>query len=259
MICKEKHKAVNNASNIKKEDNFIDFMGNVIDIALRMFAWIILISAIIIGIYETPNIFTRNDITDNYTCVINNFYINEDSSVDDVKMLNEFVETLPTVFIREFRNNWRVIIGDHIPLYIDEYDNIAIGGYTDWNSRIIFIKKQTNYTDTLDIFVHELGHCFDFEYGSVSYSDLFGDIYELYKNDFSEQYTNSPDGYSTSSTTEFFATCFKEYMLYPKYLKTVAPKAYSFVDYFYKDIQDLKYIYIYDLGAVANIMLRLAK
>lgn len=234
-----------------REDNFIEFMGNVIYAVLRMIICITLISTMIIAVYEFPHIFARKDITDDYICVLNNFYISKDSSIDDVKPLNDFVDTLPPVFIREFRKNWTIIIGQH--------DNNEIGGYTDWGSRLIFINKQANYVDTLDIFIHELGHCFDFEYGSVSYSSLFDDVYYLYKDNFSEQYTNSPDGYSTSSSVEFFATCFKEYMLYPEHLKTVAPEAYAFVDYFYKDIQKIKYAYVYDFGDVANIVLRLAE
>lgn len=250
MIVEEKYKV--------KEDTFIDFMGDIIDVMWQMFVWIILISAIIIGNYELSYIFTWDDISDDYTCVMNNFYVDDNSSVDEAKKLNKFVETLPPAFIREFRNDWRVIIGNYAPYITNWNNNVAIGGYTDWDSRIIFIKKQTKYKDTLDIFVHELGHCFDFEYGLVSYSNFFDDIYELYKDSFNEQYTNSPDGYSTSSTTEFFAECFNEYLLYPEHLKKTAPQAYNFVDYFYKDIQKIKYMYIYDLGAVANIIFRFA-
>lgn len=231
-------------------------MKNVIYAMMRMVAWILLISLIIVGIYETPNVFAWNDITDNYTYAINNFYINEDSDIDDVKMLDEFVETLPPVFIREFRNNWRVIVEDyHVAV---DANNIITGGYTDWNSRVIFINRQTNYDDTLNIFIHELGHCFDFEYGSVSYSDLFGNIYGLYKDDFKEKYTISPEGYSTSSSAEFFASCFKEYVLYPEHLNDVAPIAYNFVNSFYKDIQKIKYVYMYDLSDIANILSRWA-
>lgn len=242
-----------------QKDNFIDFMRDVLDVFLRTIAWIVIISAMVIGAYELPHIFAREDIGDDYTCVLNNFYIDKDSGVDDVETLNDFVETLPPVFIKEFRKNWRVVITDHILISIDQYDGSVVGGYTDWNSSVICIRKQTNRSDMLDTFVHELGHCFDFEYGSVSYSAVFGDIYYLYKDDFSEQYTNSPDGYSTSSSVEFFATCFKEYMLYPEHLKKEAPKAYSFVDYFCEDIRNIKYFYMYDLGAVANLILRLAE
>jgi hypothetical protein len=242
------------------EDNFIGFMKDAMYAFLRMIALIILISVIIIGNYELPYyIFTQDDITDDYTYVMDNFYTDKSSSANDVEKLNDFIETLPPVFIREFRNNWMVIVADYIPVPVDLNNSAAVGGYTSWYSRIIFIKRQMSFADTLDIFVHELGHCFDFEYGSVSYSYLFGDVYDLYKDDFKEKHTISPDGYATSSSVEFFATCFREYMLYPKHLKTVAPEAYNFIDYFYKNIQDIKYIYIYDLGAVGNIVLRLGK
>lgn len=242
----------------KKKSDFAYFMEDVIDVLIRMFIWILIISITIIVIYETPNIYALDDITGNYSCAINNFYVNEDSSVDDAKMLNEFVESLPPVFIREFRNDWRVIIDDCVFYPTGFPNNVIISGYTDWDSRIIFIRKEANSADTLDTFVHELGHCFDFEYGSVSYSEFFNDVYDFYKDDFTEQYTNSPIGYSTSSAVEFFAACFKEYMLYPEHLKTVAPKAYNFVDNFYENIQTIKYIYIYDFGAVANIASRFA-
>ena len=238
--------------------DFIDFMKDVIDVVIRIMAWILLISVVIICIYEIPNISAWDDINNTYTCTTNNFYINQDSCANDAEILNDFVETLPPVFINEFRQNWKVVIKDSIYIQIDSNNNI-IGGYTDWNSRTVFVKKQTNSIDTLNIFVHELGHCFDLEYGSVSYSDFFRSIYNLYKDDFSEQYTNSPVGYPTSSEVEFFATCFKEYMLYPEHLKTVAPKAYDFVDYFYKNIQKIKYIYIYDFGAIANTISRLTE
>ena len=237
------------------EDNFIVFMKDAMYAFLRMFAWITLISVIIIGNYELPYyIFTQDDITDGYTYVMDNFYTDKSYSANDVEKLNDFIETLPPVFIREFRNNWSVIVADCIPVSASSNNSTAVGGYTSWYYKVIFIKRQTNYTDTLDIFVHELGHCFDFEYGSVSYGYLFGDVYDLYKDDFKEKHTISPDGYATSSSVEFFATCFREYMLYPKYLKNVAPEAYNFIDCFYKDIQDIKYIYVYDLGAVANIV-----
>ena len=187
---KRKYKDVKIIYESKRKSDLVDFIENIIDAMLRMFSWIILISIIIIGAYETPNIFEWNDITENYTCVMNNFYIKEDYGSADVEILNEFVETLPPIFISEFRKCWRVIIEDYIPPHIDCPNNVIIGGYTDWKSRVILIKKQTNPNDTLNIFVHELGHCFDFEYGSVSYSDLFGDIYDIYKDNFSEQYTD---------------------------------------------------------------------
>lgn len=243
----------------QRKNDFLDFMEDVVFFLWRSVACILLASAIIIGVYETPNILGWNDLTDNYTCVMGNFYVNGASRVDDAEKLNEFVEALPPAFVREFKNNWRVVIEDYFISTTGHASDIVLGGYTDWNSRTILVKAQTEYADTLDIFAHELGHCFDFEYGSVSFSTEFGDIYNLYKDSFSEQYESSPKGYSTSSTSELFAACFKEYLLCPEHLKTVAPKAYDYVDIFYDDIQSIKYMYIYDFGSIANTVARLAE
>ena len=243
----------------QRKNDFLDFIEDIAFFLWRSVACILLASAIIIGMYETPNILGWNDMTDAYSCVLNNFYVYGESSVDEAEMLNEFVETLPPVFIREFRSTWRVIIEDHPIALTGASLNVVVGGYTDWQSRIILVKKQTEFADTLDIFAHELGHCFDFEYGSVSFSNEFGDIYDLYKDSFVEQHEISPDGYSTSTTAEFFAACFKEYLLYPEHLQTVAPNAYDFVNSFYEDIHGIKYVYMYDFGAIANTISRLTE
>lgn len=231
-------------------------LSDIIYELTRIYLGILLISAVIIGMYEMPNILAWGGLTDCYTRVMGNFYVNSAYSVDEAAKLNEFVETLPPVFIREFKNNWRVIVEDYI--LIPAPGNVVVGGYTDWRSRIIFVKKQTDPADTLDIFVHELGHCFDFEYGSVSFSDEFSDSYNLYKENFKEESSLSPDGYSTSSAVEFFAECFKEYLLCPDHLMNAAPEAYEFIDDFYEDITEIKYIYVYDFGAIANTVRRFA-
>ena len=239
------------SNDLELKYTFSDFMIDAIYTSLRVISCILIISIIIVGTYEIPNVFSINNIDNDYIHVIDNFYVSEDNYADDAEELNDFIETLPPIFIKEFRKHWKVVIEDYIAA---PNNNIIIAGCADWHSRTIFIKREINYTDTLNTFVHELGHCFNFEYGLVSYSTSFENIYDLYKDDFIEQYTNSPNGYSVSSTTEFFAACFKEYMLCPDHLIDVAPKAYEFVDNFYKDVQKIKYIYVYDLGSVANII-----
>jgi hypothetical protein len=219
--------------------------------------YILLISIMVVTVYEIHNETAQDKFTSYYTRVLNNIYIDEKADVNDAEILDSFIETLPPIFIKEFRKDWRLVIEDSIPIPCDWPDNIAISGYTDWHTRTIVIKKHANPSDMLDVFAHEIGHCFDFEYGSVSYSSLFREFYELYNKDFDDYYTNSPPGYSTSTPVEFFATCFKEYLLYPEHLNTEAPKAYIFIDSFYKDIQKLKHTYLYDLGTVSNTMRRM--
>lgn len=242
----------------QKKSDFAEFMKDAAYILLRIIAFVLLISVSIIIIYETPNILEWNAATDGYVRVADNFHIADESSSTDAEILNDFVDTLPPIFVKEFQRNWRVVIKDSIPVPVDYPDDVLVGGYTDWTSRTVVILRQENVDDMLNIFTHELGHCFDLEYGSVSYSDSFNDIYELYKGDFSEQSSNYLDGYSTSTNTEFFATCFNEYLLYPDHLKMAAPEAHAFIDSFYEDVQKIKYVYLYDLGTVANTVSRLA-
>lgn len=243
----------------KKKNDFIEFMEEALFVLVRIMSIVLVASLFIIGLYEMPNIAAWDGLTDGYTCVMGNFYVNSAYSVDEASMMNEFIETLPPAFKKEFKSNWRVIVEDYYITPTGNINDVILGGYADWRSRVILIKKQTDPVDTLDIFVHEIGHCFDFEYGSVSFSNEFVDIYDLYKDNFSEEYNISPDGYATSTAEEFFAACFKEYLMYSDHLKTVAPKAYDYLDHFYKDVQEIKYIYVYDLGAVANTIARLTE
>ena len=233
-------------------------MKKALIIFLFIVIFILLFSIMVICNYELHNKFLQDELSSYYTCAVNNFYIDENTSVSNAETLDYFIETLPPIFVEEFRKDWKVIIEDKIPLPDDWPDYIQINGYTDWNSRTVLIRDRENTSEMLGSFVHELGHCFDLEYGSVSHSSLFNEFYELYKEDFSECSTNIPPGYSTSSTDEFFATCFKEYLLYPEHLNETAPKAYIFVDNFYKDVEKLRRFFTYDLGTVANTLKRLA-
>lgn len=233
-------------------------MKKAITIFLCVVVFILLFSLMVVGIYEIHNKSMQDDLSSYYTCAVNNFYIDESTSISDVETLDSFVETLPSNFIKEFRKDWKVIIEDKIPAPEEWPDNVLINGYTDWNSRLVLIRNRSDSSEMLNSFVHELGHCFDLEYGSVSHSYLFSDFYELYKDDFNDYSTSAPPGYSTSSTDEFFATCFKEYLLHPEHLKEVAPKSYIFIDCFYKDVEEMKRSFTYDLGTVANTLRRLA-
>lgn len=242
---------------IKQDDSFLSYIGNVLYSFFSITVRVLLIAAAIVTIYEVPDVFAWDDTINNYIKVNDNFYTDDISNKDTINQLDTFVEELPPIFVKEFKSCWRVIIEDNDN--ISYYNGNIVGGYTDWSSRTIYIQEQADFNDTLEIFAHELGHCLDFEYGSMSYSDWFNEIYETYKDTFSTQYTNSPDGYETSSAEEFFAACFEEYLLYPEHLKETAPKAYKFIDNYYEKLEKLNHIYIYDFGAVANTISRMAE
>lgn len=221
--------------------------------------WVLVISVIAVCIYERHDRTARDANISAYTHVADNFYVDSNCNDEAVSVMNEFVDILPTVFVEEFRDDWVVIIEDKIEPPASWPSNVVIDAYTHWQSRVIILRNQTDSNKMLNTFVHEIGHCFDFEYGSVSYSDVFHEIYSLYQLNFLEQDPYAAPGYATSSPVEFFATCFKEYLLYPEHLKTAAPKAYTFIDLFYNNVLELKRGYYYNFDAVVNTLRRITE
>ena len=232
-------------------------MKKLLKILICITVYILIAAVIVISIYERHDVDTQEMMVSEYIHVEDNLYVDEKCDIEKALVMNEFVEELPSSFVTEFRDDWKVIIDDDIPTHDTWDDRLSITGYTYWQARIIVIKDQSDTDELLDVFAHELGHCFDFEYGSVSYSDIFNEYYSLYRDDFTEYDTDTLAAYSTITNYEFFATCFKEYLLYPEHLESEAPKVYIFVDDFYNDAAELKRGYAYDLGAVVNTLRRL--
>lgn len=220
--------------------------------------WIFIASFMTVTIYEYHHKTKQDLATSRYTHATDNFYI--DKSCDDwtVSTMNKLIDSLPPIFVTEFREDWVVIIEDKIKTPSDWPSNVSIDAYTHWQTRTIILKNQ-DADKMLNVFAHELGHCFDFEYGSPSYSDVFREIYGTYRDTFLEQDPYATPRYATASPVEFFATCFKEYLLYPEHLKAEAPKAYNFVHLFYNNVLEMEHGYWYDFGAVANTLKRIAE
>lgn len=227
----------------------------VTKIFVCVLVYIMITLLLFVGIFEYCDKTAQTSIISNYSHAIDNFYINDGLSIESVEKLNVLVDNLPFYFVKEFRNEWKVVIGCEIPHTFLEHENIPldyqtygilIDGYTHWQTRIVFIREQADVNQMLNVFAHELGHCFDFEYGSISYSDEFQKIYESHRYNFIEKHGDSPNPYCTRSSDEFFATCFKEYVLFPGHLQNQSLQIYSFIDAFYRDIQNIKFIFVYD-------------
>jgi hypothetical protein len=87
--------------------------------------------------------------------------------------------------------------------------------------------------------VHEFGHFIDFTYSGGTYLSRNADfqvLYEKYKSSYKESGIGANAGYATSQATEFFATTFKDYLLYSSKLKSQAPEVYSFMDNLFKTV-----------------------
>lgn len=225
---------------------------------------IVIMSLMFICVYEYIDRAAQTSIVSNYSYEIDNLYVDKDCNIENAKKINAIIDKLPFNFVREFRTDWKIVIGSSIPYAFIEHENIpldyesqgiSIDGYTNWQTRIIFIREQSDVNQMFEVFIHEIGHCLDFEYGSVSYSDEFQEVYLLYCDNFVDKDVGVLNQYCTTSRDEFFANCFKEYILSPEHLQSQSPQAYIFIDNFYKDIQ--KTIFLYDINDIICTLRRL--
>lgn len=196
------------------------------------------------------NLDTQTILLSEYDAMGTTFYADSDQHYDGIYKMNAVLSSLPNSFSEVFQKEWKVVVADHLPsVFINlaaeaKGENLAAGlpadiavaGYSDWRTRIIYIAPQDNPDDMRSVFIHELGHCFDYEFGSPSSSEEFYKIFLLYRDSFQDNDKLSPDGYATLSEQEFFATVLKEYILSPDHLKSEAPEAYIFIVSFFEDV-----------------------
>lgn len=222
------------------------------------FTLVCLFVFLIIGCYLCVYSYSRFEHEEQVLCLKNYFATSENIYTDvtpneeTTLKITEFISSLSPNISSVFLKDWKIIISPNAPralnLSTDEIQHpstesentteiISILGYSDWHLRLIFIKAQPDPVTMFHVFVHELGHCFDYEFGTPSSTDKFKQIYALYKDTFIEiDNTNTSVNHINSTEEEFFATVFKEYFLSPEHLKINAPQAYEFFDALYAQV-----------------------
>lgn len=204
-------------------------------------------------------------------CFSDNFFTDSEDNQDCINKIIQSMSLLDSNVLSSFHKEWKVMVSDEIPFYLQlrapgteidllqrsQNQEVVTEGYTNWHLRLIYVKPNSDPQISANVFLHEIGHFFDFEFGLPSYSERFEYIYSLYKDSFYEKDPHSTDGYATSSSSEFFATVFKEYVLFPDHLLEYAPDAYSFIDTLYKEVsenQDSDITTKYDLRASFSLV-----
>ena len=92
-------------------------------------------------------------------------------------------------------------------------DNMIVVGYSEKRIRRALL--------------HEMGHFVDAELGYISLGDEFKAIYTAEKN--KANFKDQVDKHCVSSSHEYFAEAFNQYLQYPSNLKKNAPKTYAFI------------------------------
>ena len=102
---------------------------------------------------------------------------------------------------------------------IDTVNFNTVSGYTNVRNRLVVIGGST------DVIYHELGHFVAFVAGNVDRSSEFVKIYNAEKG----KYNKFNKAYVTQSSSEYFAECYKLYLLDNAWLKKTLPQSYKFV------------------------------
>ena len=86
------------------------------------------------------------------------------------------------------------------------------------------------------VIYHEIGHILGFVTGNADMTNAWKQIYENEKNKYKGE--NKP--YAKSDPYEFFAECYKDYILYPTQLKINCPETYKYITQTIKKLDDPK-------------------
>lgn len=141
-----------------------------------------------------------------------------------IEIIQNVYNQMPAEVKSIIRDNWIILVSDSYPYLdptkpstmalgatYDKYDTIWLGPFFNEN-----------------VFAHECGHAIDQYFGLLSFSNKFKSIYDEYSSIYLEFGRSSIDKHSTSSSSEFFAALFAEYIIYPEYMRETYPEIYNY-------------------------------
>lgn len=128
---------------------------------------------------------------------------------------------LPKKLANDFtKNGWKIVLDPGMDGYPYNYMGLCV--YSDKQLIIRDYQSDTIY--------HEFGHYFAYTNGEIDTSKKFQSIFKKEKKKFKGSNPNS----NTANSSEYFAECFKSYLLKEKWLKKRCPKTYQYIDKYYQ-------------------------
>ena len=116
-----------------------------------------------------------------------------------------------------------------------EYNGTPIeylGGISFKQSKVIFLNEE--YVDTS--LLHEIGHAVNSEFGLLSETEEFKNIYESEKDNFDCYVGDGDEEHCTKNESEYFAEAFHQYLLASDLLKEDCPATYEYIDNFLNNL-----------------------
>ena len=172
------------------------------------------------------------------SCEKQKLYIQNKSSYADTNHIYAEIEELPNN-IQCILNNWKIIVSDSPPY---ECPSMAVGA-TFYDYHTIWISPLAS-KETL---FHEVGHAFDYHCGWLSQQDEFQELYKEYWNKYQLQ-NNQKESHAKSTASEYFASCFTDYIMDSKNMNNTANKMFL---YFSNHIDSASYLI--ELGDIGKL------
>lgn len=196
----------------------------------RLFINCLLITLIILIAFDLyDNAFYNNGEIIRTEYVNNLINISTEGNITNrhTKKLLKLIETIPSHILECFNEyGFQVVLTD-VNIAERYYQDTSLGdiaGLFVENESTIYISSKRNYINHATI--HEFGHFFDYINDWSSTSEDFINIYIEEKDNLQ---IISHDNHYKSSSSEFFATSFQQYLKNPKKLKNEAPKTYNYL------------------------------
>gem|GEM_PF-4043613 len=188
--------------------------------------------------YESENILPDKRGTILYKSLSDGIIYDTSLSNTYVKQAKSWLTSIPKQAMARFvSDGWTFIFTDE-KLVIGNSNADYYTALCNYRYKVISIRvdiRQANQQNA----VHEFGHFVDYTYSNGTYLSSNSDfqaLFEKYKSTYKESGSGANAGYATSQATEFFATTFKDYLLYGSKLKAQAPEVYAYMDNLLKTV-----------------------
>lgn len=136
--------------------------------------------------------------------------------------------SIPEYIRTEFnKDGWQVVLTDK-DISKEYYNGPVKGrlaGLADSMEKKLYIHGKKS--DIRRAMLHEFGHYWDYQYGNLSLSSTFKEIYTDEKDSFYEKWKT--DNHATSNSQEYFAEALAQLLLYPEVLEKNCPNTYNYV------------------------------
>lgn len=207
----------------------LNLLGVIISICIVVLILLIVFAGaaciIIIKDNNTAKMVNNKLLTDyQYSETLQIYYDDEESLTNAKDVLSDVEKLLPKNISQLIKSQWKIVVSKSEPF--PNTTSLIADGITYTGKGVIWLDDDFNNK----VLVHEVGHAVDEYLGKPSEKSAFMNLYIQYWESYKEKGTDKIDKHSVSSPSEFFATMFEEYILYPSYVKEEASEIYSYFD-----------------------------